>query len=264
MFNRITDPYFISGAIGAICSAILLVYIGKKKPHLKSNLSLGFISAIAGMLVGAHLLFFITGLPSFGEKYGSYIISVQTLLDAVLDASSGMVFYGGLYGAIIGVMIFCRIRHLNSRTYLNVAACAYPLLHAFGRIGCAIGGCCYGIEYHGFMAIQYTAANINPGISDHIADFPRFPVQPLEAIAEFILCFILTRMLLKTDNKYSLLAIYLFSYGIIRFLDEFLRGDEVRGLWGPFSTSQWIALISIIGVVIYYITSKKRSAYHTV
>lgn len=258
MFNRITDPYILSGAAGMLCTALLTFFIGKKRPHLKSYLPGGYFSAIAGMFVGAHILFFLVNLPTFGETYGPYISSVQTFLNAVLDASSGMVFYGGLFGAVLGVIIYCKVKHLDTRTYLNVASCSYPLLHAFGRIGCAIGGCCYGIEYHGFLAIQYTEANINPGISDHIADFPRFPVQPLEALLEFAVCAVIVAIYLKTDNRYPLIAIYLLVYGVIRFSDEFLRGDAVRGLWGPFSTSQWIALVSVIGVIIYYLVTRIR------
>jgi len=167
-----------------------------------------------------------------------------------------MVFYGGLFGAILGVYFFCRARRIDTRTYLNAAACAYPMMHAFGRIGCTLDGCCYGIEYHGLFAITYNPAQINPGVSDHLADFSRFPVQPLEALLEFAICFMLIRMFLKYGSKHSLAAVYLFTYGIIRFLDEFLRGDVIRGFWGPFSTSQWIALACIAGTVIYYFANR--------
>ena len=208
--------------------------------------------AIAGMFGGAHILFFIVNLPTFGEVYGPSIISVQTFINAVFSASSGMVFYGGLYGAVLGVVIYTHKVHIDHRMILNIASCGYPILHAFGRIGCTLGGCCYGVEYHGICAIQYTEAHINPGISDHIADFPRFPVQPLEALLEFAIAAVLIVLFIRTRTRYSLIAIYLFVYGIIRFSDEFLRGDAVRGLWGPFSTSQWIALGSVIGVSIYW------------
>jgi len=37
-------------------------------------------------------------------------------------------------------------------------------------------------------------------------------------------------------------------YAIVRFFDEFLRGDKVRGIWYGFSTAQWISM----GILIYY------------
>ena len=46
----------------------------------------------------------------------------------------------------------------------------------------------------------------------------------------------------------DLLKIYLVSYAIIRFGDEFLRGDEVRGNFFGVSTAQWISL----GILLFY------------
>ena len=258
MLANITDPYLLSAAAGLLASALVIFFAGRARPHDRRHMFLCCVSAIVGMFIGAHLLFFLVGLPGFGEKYGSTIYDVQSFLLAVFQAASGMVFYGGLFGAILGILIYCHVWKLPVRCYLNPIAAVFPLMHAFGRIGCALGGCCYGMEYHGLFAIQYTENHINPGISDHIADFPRFPVQPLEALLEFALFTMLIILLLKTGDRYSITAIYLFSYGIIRFLDEFLRGDVIRGFLGPFSTSQWIALFSILGMLLWFFLRRRN------
>lgn len=248
-----SEPYLICGLTGALLAAIMLFIIGQRIPHVKGELVVCYAFAFVFMLIGAHLLFFIVNLPDFRANYGDSIYDIQSFLVAVFNASSGMVFYGGLFGAIFGVWLFTRITKGSFRSYMNAAACTFPLMHACGRIGCTLDGCCYGIEYHGIFAIQYTEEHITPGISDHIADFPRFPVQPMEAALELLICIMLVIIYLKKGDKYPIIAIYLFSYGIVRFLDEFLRGDKVRGIWGPFSTSQWIALICVISVIIYYL-----------
>ena len=258
MLAKITDPYLICAAAGLVCSALLLFFLGKKVPHDRKDMFVCGLLAVFFMFAGAHVLFFLVGLPGFSSTYGSSIYDIQSLVTAVLNASSGMIFYGGLFGAIAGIILFCRIRKTPARPFLNAMCCTFPLMHAFGRVGCALGGCCYGIEYHGFCAMQYTADHINPGISDHIADFPRFPVQPMEAVLELVICFLLVRIYLKTQDRYPLAAIYLFVYGIVRFLDEFLRGDTIRGLWGPFSTSQWIALGCILGTCVYALVSRRK------
>lgn len=250
--------YIICAAAGLVSAAVLLAYVTYRRSLDRVPVFLCYLGAVIGAFIGAHLMFFIVGLPGFREKYSNTIHDVASFLDAFLNASSGMVFYGGLFGAILAVIIICRSGHLDTRTFLNAAACAFPMIHAFGRIGCTLDGCCYGIEYHGIFAIQYSQAQINPGISDALADFPRFPVQPLEALLEFALCFLIVRLFIKTGARYPLLSLYLFLYGIVRFSDEFLRGDEIRGLWGPFSTSQWIALACIVGVLIYYVLGRNR------
>ena len=258
MLAKISDPYLICAAAGLVCSGLLLIFLAGKRSFDRRQLFVCVLFALVFMFAGAHLMYFLVGLPDFSSRYGSSIYDIQSLITAVLNASSGMVFYGGLFGAVGGIFLFCRIIRMPVRPYLNIMCCTFPLMHAFGRIGCALGGCCYGIEYHGLLAIQYTADHINPGISDHIADYPRFPVQPMEALLEFLLCFLLVQIYLRTQDRCPVLPIYLFVYGIVRFLDEFLRGDTIRGLWGSFSTSQWIALGCVIGTVIYGFV-KRRS-----
>ena len=251
--------YFICGLAGGIASALLVYYLSVKDSSLdRKILGSCFIVSIIGFFLGAHLLFFIVGLPSFPAKYGNLIYDVPSFIDSFFSASSGMVYYGGLFGAALALAILCKSRHIYGRLYYNVSACVFPLLLAFGRIGCSLYGCCYGREYHGPLAIYYSTSHINPGISDHIADFSRFPVQPMESLLQFITCFVLVKIFLKTRDKYPLLPIYFIIYGIIRFSDEFLRGDEIRGFWGPLSTSQWIALFSVIISALYIISLKRK------
>ena len=260
MLAKLSDPYIICAAAGILGSLLVIFFLAWKRSFDGVRIFLCSFFAYFFMFVGAHLMFFLVGLPEFGAKYGASIYDIPSFFDAVFNASSGMVFYGGLFGAIIGVVIFSKVARENTHSYLNIACCAFPMMHAFGRLGCTLGGCCYGIEYHGILALKYTEAHINPGISDHIADFPRFPVQPMEAILELAICVMLVIIYLRTGDQYSITAIYLFTYGIVRFCDEFLRGDTIRGLWGPFSTSQWIALACIIGVMIYSFIRRSKTA----
>lgn len=241
-------------------AVILVVYLrlGRRRGASISQLLSTFVFAVAGLLIGAHLLFFIVGLPDWIADYTGRIHSLGDFLVAFGYGASGLVFYGGLLGAYAGILIFCRIYRLYKPSELNNATVVFPLFHFFGRIGCTLNGCCYGIEYHGPLAIHYSDIHIVPGISDDIADFSRFPVQMLEAVLELIIFFVLLFLYIKTKDRYSLTCIYLLVYSVIRFFDEFLRGDVIRGKWGPFSTSQWISLIIFVSVVIYLTVKKIR------
>ena len=66
----------------------------------------------------------------------------------------------------------------------------------------------------------------------------RFPVQLLEAFL-LLLLFIILQYLFFTKRKF-IIGVYFFSYGIIRFVCEFLRGDLTRGYIGLLSISSWI------------------------
>ncbi len=203
-------------------------------------------------------MFFLVGLPDFIKYDVPNIHSGAQLLDSLYYASSGMVFYGGLLCALLFMYIYIRVRKLPGRLYLNNMVLAFPVFHCLGRVGCSLTGCCYGIEYHGFCALHYTASHITPGLNDDIADFARFPVQPMEALLELLIFVVLLILFLKKGDRFAVTPAYLLMYSVVRFFDEFLRGDFLRGIWGPFSTSQWISLIIFIVTIIYLIVKRSQ------
>lgn len=163
--------------------------------------------------------------------------------------TSGFVFYGGLFGAILGCVIFSKLFKYNVRDMLNFVSPGYSSFHACGRIGCFFAGCCYGkVSTWGFPLWN------EPEIL-------RIPVQLIEAI--FLLSMTLFLLILEKKGKGNIFEIYLIGYATFRFIIEFWRGDELRGIWICFSTSQWISIIIIISYVTYRViricrkTSKK-------
>ena len=251
-----TDPYFLMGLAGFLLSLFVVILLTRKNGIDSAVWFPALVWGGVGLFAGAHLLFFIVGLPDFIENFDTYVYSVQSFLDAFLAAASGMVFYGGLFGFIAASVIFCKVTHAYTRSILNVFAVIFPLFHAVARVGCVLSGCCYGIEYHGIFAIQYKESQIIPGMSDALCDYTRFPVQLLEGLMELIIFVIILMLYLKTKNRFCLAGIYIMAYAVVRFCDEFLRGDTVRGIWGPFSTSQWIALVSFVCVGLYFIITR--------
>lgn len=170
----------------------------------------------------------------------------------------GFIFYGGIPAGIAGVFLAGRLHHIPAADYLHVCIPVLPLAHAFGRIGCCLAGCCYGIPYGGPLAITYhhTAAAAPVSVS-------LFPVQLLEAFLEFLIFLFLLRLVFQPRGKIDLFLLYLLLYSPVRFCLEFLRADVERGrlLW--FSTSQWISLSIFIGVLLYTIVCPigKRESY---
>lgn len=200
------------------------------------------ISAI-GVLIGSHLLYGITNLSRLGRW-------------SLLQIFGGAVFYGGLLGGLVVGFWWVRRKGYRLALYSDIAAMTIPLFHGFGRIGCFFGGCCYGIPAaHGILYHS-------PQLSEAVV---RFPVQLLESGLEFMLFGLLYLVLyrpqgpLQNKVRGHLLPIYLTSYALIRFLDEFLRGDVIRGHLGPLSTSQWISL-AILAVLLIKWTVRIRQS----
>ena len=210
---------------------------------------------IVGVLVGGHLLYAITNfkhIPSLFEK-----VEFKVWLDRLMLVFGGAVFYGGLFGGIFAAGIAGKILHLDMTLWSDLMTPIIPVFHAFGRIGCFFAGCCYGIESK-FGFIVHNNEYV-PSINGVV----RFPVQLLEAGCNIVLAVVMFYLLAKRDNekiKGNLIYIYLISYGVIRFADEFLRGDSIRGFVGFLSTSQFISIISVtVSVILLYKSLKDKS-----
>lgn len=98
----------------------------------------------------------------------------------------------------------------------------------------------YGIPTQKGLAVIYQRSEIAPN------DIPLFPVQLIEAGAEAAIFVLLLCHLKKRVRGSELTAIYLLSYGVLRFVLEFFRGDSYRGMLYGLSLSQYISILGIV------------------
>ena len=232
--------YGLMAMIGLLLSIDVCLFRLKKYNYNHRILIVVIPFILIGMAIGAKVLFFITQLPHVFEDF-SIVHLIQTFLN------SGFVFYGGLIGAIAFTEIVARLLAIDGKKLRSFLAPSFALFHAFGRIGCFFGGCCYGIPW------KYGIA-----MADE-PDINRFPVQLVESGIELLVFIILLIIERRAFLKCNLMNIYLFCYTIARFFLEFLRDDEIRGIWWfGLSTSQYISLI-IFSVCIVDIIRQRRN-----
>lgn len=240
--------------IGLIIGILFAAYAAPRYQIQKIDILLSTILASAGLLAGAKILYMITVIPTLVKH--SDIVKTH-IPETISYLFGGYVFYGGLIGALLMYLFYCKRMEYNFLRFTNVIAPVIPLVHGFGRIGCFLGGCCYGIEYDGPLSVTYPHNDYVEGLSS----VPRFPVQLLESGINFVLFLFLYLYARKPRKDGALLGIYLICYSIIRFTLEFLRGDAERGIVFGVSTSQWISLL-LIPIGIYLLKKKtiKRNA----
>lgn len=148
----------------------------------------------------------------------------------------GLVFYGGLIGAIPGGLLGARLAHIHLGDYVPSMLPCIPLGHAFGRVGCLLAGCCYGVPTSLPLGVVYR----NP-ISDVPEGIPLFPVQALESLLLLGIFVVLLLYARRANPARQIVGLYLLLYSACRFGLEYLRYDQIRGRFGLFSTSQWIS-----------------------
>ena len=151
--------------------------------------------------------------------------------------SRRFVWYGGVIGAILFLLIYVRLRKMPLRNATDMMTPFALSFDGVGRFGCLLAGCCYGKEAS--WGIVYNGVT-----------------RLLSPLFESVLCFIiLTEFLIwKPERKRPgiLLPLYLMAYSAGRFVLEFFRGDEKRGAFLIFSTSQWIALLILLTLFVAF------------
>lgn len=244
IFGRTFSMYGIMGAIGFTFGLLFIMVRGyKKQSKLIDDAIYIYTWAGVGMLAGAKLLYILTVLPSFINDLK--LLSTEPILFLQKYITGGMVFYGGLIGAITGAWIAAHFFNHKLSDFYQLLVPPIALVAGFGRIGCFCEGCCYGIQTSLPIRVTFVNSPIAPN------SVPLLPTQLMEAAFDFIMFFILVR---ESENSCSpyLLSRYIFGYAIWRFCIEFVRGDAVRGFFLGMSTSQWI---SIVYIVLFLITS---------
>jgi phosphatidylglycerol:prolipoprotein diacylglycerol transferase len=159
----------------------------------------------------------------------------------------GLVFYGAVPTALVATMLAARSFELPWLKIVDLAVPGLALGHALGRIGCFLGGCCYGAEWHGPWAATAThplAASAHPSV-------PRHPVQLYESLGLLVIAalFALRRPERVGDGGRALA--YLGAYAILRIGVEQLRDDSVRGVFLGISTSTLISL-ALLGTALVW------------
>ncbi|HEX8953544.1 MAG TPA: prolipoprotein diacylglyceryl transferase family protein [Polyangia bacterium] len=231
-------PIYSYGALVVVGIAVGIVVGVARAPRFGvarfDELAVGLLGVVGG-LVGAALLFDVVQWRA--------IVADPTLL-----LRPGLVFYGGLFGGAAAAWAYCRAWRVPLLDAADAGAPGLALGHAIGRIGCLLGGCCYGrvVDAKFPLAVQLAGAW-------------RHPVQLYEACG-LVLIAIVTA-LLPRRRAGAILATYVAAYALLRLVVEHWRGDDLeRGVVAhALSTSQLIALVVLAAgaALLYRIVSKK-------
>ncbi len=252
-------PFTIYGyglmiAIGAVL-AIYLSCRRAKNNGLDSDLT--FSMTLWGLifgLLGAKLTFWIANFKEF-------IHDPLSMLN-----TEGYVVYGGIILGVVVGLLRGKLAKVSLLDYSDIIIPQIPLAQGFGRIGCFLAGCCYGMPTDSEIGVFFPMDSMAPsGVN-------LLPTQLFSAFGDWIL-FALMLWFTAYRKKYNevhpdkllpkgiITCLYPIFYGIGRFIMEFLRGDP-RTMFGPFTSNQYVSMLLIalgVGFVIYLMKNKKTS-----
>ena len=203
---------------------------------------------------------------ALGGIIGSKLYHVIENLDHIMASSnpmgqifsgSGLVFLGGLAGAIIAVSFVLRSYKVSWFEFADKLAPLIFLGYAIGRIGCFLVGDDYGTPSKLPWAISYqeglppTTKTVFsyqfPWIDVSNFDSEILTVHPTQ-LYEAIICGLMFYVLWKKRNYIQYQGQLFFSYlilaGLERFFIEFIRTNE-KYLFETFSGAQLLSVLMI-------------------
>jgi phosphatidylglycerol:prolipoprotein diacylglycerol transferase len=201
----------------------------------------GFIGARLTYLL-FHLGFFFSN-PLYMIKYGGMTIYGAIIL-GIIEAS--------LFIRYLWHPIFSKGKRLSLFQIGDICAPGVALGEVFGRIGCLMGGCCYGKPTSLPWAISYKMSIPGNTPVDLISIHPTQLYHSISALIIFLILMLIGRRRKDIDDlDGKTFLIFLLLYSIFRFIVEIFRGDD-RGefTFGYMSTTQMISLCMMIIAVV--------------
>ena len=104
IFGLSVQTYSLIAAIGFIVTTFVAVRLGKLRKIPSDKSLVATILAGLGIFAGGHFLFALTNIKSIFKLISSGEFSFSALTPYI----GGMVYYGGLFGAIIALLIYCQ------------------------------------------------------------------------------------------------------------------------------------------------------------
>lgn len=223
--------YGLMFALGVLAA---IYYLSKQEPvaGLTQNHTIDLILILTFVGIIGGRVFYIA------QHWDYYL---ENPLESIALWQGGLVIYGGLIFALLGLIVFCLVRRVNFFSLTDLYFPALSLAQAFGRIGCFLNGCCYGTPTKLPWAVQF------PFLKD-----PVHPTQIYFSIFDFILFMVLAWRYPRRAFVGEITLIYFVLYGQNRFMGEFYRGDNLPVLWGM-TEAQIISLFFVLVASLLYV-----------
>lgn len=229
--------YGLMIAIGVVCLATFITWqcrLNKVSEKLLDKVI--FVTAICGLGLYLSASFFdnLWHSIAYYQETGTW-----KWIQYGITFSGGVI--GGLVCFFIAYFIICRKEAHAFNFFLNIIMQGVIITHAWGRVGCFLGGCCYGKPTDSWIGVTFPDSG-----------GPVVPVMLFEAAFLFILFIVMVLFVKRHHTRY-----YLIAYNVWRFIIEFFRGDDRGGSILGMTPSQFLGVIMIIFAVVLILFEDK-------
>lgn len=161
----------------------------------------------------------------------------DNLLSVLYVWQGGLAIYGGVIGAIVGIIVFCKIKKISIGAVLDIVALGFLIGQSMGRWGNFFNREAFGAETDSFLRMGLY--NTYTGMTEY--HHPTFLYESLWNLVGFIALHFLSK---KRQYDGQIALSYAAWYGLGRVFIEGLRTDSLY--IGAFRVSQLVAGISFV------------------
>ena len=163
--------------------------------------------------------------------YGVFCVKAFAFLEsgAASDGFSKMSIFGATFFMPVGYFLGAKLTKRKASDVFDVFIIPMVFTLACSRVNCLVSGCCSGIPFF--------------GMSFH------WPTREIEIIYYLLFIAILAPRILKKKTKGEVYPLYMLSYGVLRFLLEFVRVSSSPSLLHL--THLWAAVALTLGLAIW-------------
>ena len=174
----------------------------------------------------------------------------NNLIEILNIRNGGLAIYGGIIGAVLTIMIFCKIKKINFLDLLDFLVPVLALGQSIGRWGNFFNKEAYGIETNSFLKMEI----VENGITKYV-----HPAFLYESLVTFICFIILAKISKNRKYKGQITLIYLVIYSFARMLIEGIRTDSLMFYNLRISQILSLAIFIIFGIILAWKEIKCRN-----
>lgn len=234
-------PYGLCMGIGIILCFVFLLFTMTKKNYNDEAINKTLLIGAGATAFGVFMAAVVQGIYNAIAGYG-FNLESMTFYGGLIGGVSSFLLVWNLYIYVIAPRAKSKLLQNNMNATLSDSIPFIPIgitiAHSFGRLGCTMFGCCHGGPTTAWYGIYM--------YSGHSYATKVVPTQLWECIFLAALALIMALLYFKFKFNYNF-PLYMISYGVWRFIIEYVRTDY-RGEFIPGLTpSQFWSIIMVVG-----------------
>lgn len=227
------------------------------KLSIKQGLKLQFLSEHSTRLIlwtvlGARMVTIIVNYQTY-----FYEFSGKTFLNLFAIWDKGLNLWGGIISLFLGLFFYCKKSDQDFFKWLDAIIPSLIIGLAIGHIGTFFDGIAYGKPSNLPWAVNFESPSIKYTVPIHPTQIYAFLYATTIAIGLYLLS---QNEKIKNLEKQGFLGLLgVTAYAFFRFLEEFVRGNDVLLIFG-IRLSQIFAFIAFIstGIFLFLRYNKRR------